>query len=51
MKNNNVLWQKRRRRVFEITDAGRDCMKNWVDTLENYRRGIDQIVVHLREVL
>lgn len=39
------------RRVFEITDAGRDCMKNWVDTLENYRRGIDQIVVHLREVL
>lgn len=39
------------KRVFEITDAGRDCMRNWVETLEQYRRGIDQVIVHLREAL
>lgn len=39
------------KRVFEITPAGRACMGNWVETLENYRRGIDQVIVHLREAL
>ncbi|MBP3312935.1 MAG: helix-turn-helix transcriptional regulator [Butyricicoccus sp.] len=39
------------KRVFEITDEGRACMRNWVDTLEQYRRGIDQVIVHLREAL
>lgn len=39
------------KRVFHITPAGRQCMENWVETLEQYRRGIDQVVVHLREAL
>ena len=39
------------KRVFEITQDGRACMNNWVDTLEQYRRGIDQVIVHLREAL
>lgn len=39
------------KRVFEITADGRDCMKNWIETLEQYRRGIDQVIVHLREAL
>ena len=39
------------KRVFEISEEGRACMNNWVDTLEKYRRGIDQIIVHLREAL
>ena len=39
------------KRVFEITETGRACMSNWVDTLEQYRRGIDQVIVHLREAL
>lgn len=39
------------KRVFEITPDGRDCMANWVETLETYRKGIDQVVVHLREAL
>ena len=37
------------KRVFEITDAGRQCMQNWIETLEQYQRGINQVVVHLRE--
>lgn len=39
------------KRVFEITEAGRACMKNWVRTLERYRGGIDQIIEHLRDAL
>ena len=39
------------KRVFEITDAGRICMKNWIETLEQYRRGIDEVILHLRESL
>ena len=39
------------KRVFEITDAGRVCMKNWIETLEQYRRGIDEVILHLRESL
>ena len=39
------------KRVFEITEEGRACMHNWVNTLEEYRRGIDQVIVHLREAL
>lgn len=39
------------KRVFEISEEGRACMSNWVDTLEQYRRGIDQVIVHLREAL
>lgn len=39
------------KRVFEISEEGRACMGNWVDTLEQYRRGIDQVIVHLREAL
>lgn len=39
------------KRVFELTDQGRHCMFNWIQTLEQYQRGIDQVVVHLREAL
>lgn len=39
------------KRVFEITGEGRICMGNWVQTLERYRRGIDQVIVHLQEAI
>lgn len=39
------------KRVFAITDAGRACMANWAETLERYRRGIDQVIVRLHEAL
>lgn len=39
------------KRVFEITEAGRSCMQNWVETLEQYRQGIDEVIVHLQQAL
>lgn len=36
------------KRVFEITDEGRRCMSNWIETLEDYRRGIDRVISRLR---
>ena len=37
------------KRVFELTDAGRDCLTTWICTLENYRQGIDQLIQLMRE--
>lgn len=39
------------KRVFSITEAGWECMKNWESTLKEYRRGIDQVIYRLREAL
>lgn len=39
------------KRVFAITEEGRACMVNWVETLEKYRRGIDQVIACLQEAL
>ncbi len=41
----------REKRVFRITEDGLACMRHWVDTLEAYRRGIDQVIDCLREAL
>lgn len=32
------------KRVFAITDAGRACMDSWIDTLTDYRQGIDEVI-------
>lgn len=32
------------KRVFAITDAGRACMDSWIDTLADYRQGIDEVI-------
>lgn len=39
------------KRVFSITEAGLACMENWVETLEQYRHGIDQVILRLQEAL
>ena len=41
----------REKQVFRITDEGLACMGNWVETLETYRRGIDQVIGSLRRAL
>jgi PadR family transcriptional regulator, regulatory protein PadR len=28
------------RRVYEITDAGQGCLRKWIETLEEYRKGL-----------
>lgn len=37
------------KRVFSITETGRACMENWVETLEQYRQGIDQVILYLQK--
>jgi DNA-binding PadR family transcriptional regulator len=32
------------KRVFELTESGRQCMKNWVCTLDCYQRDIAKLV-------
>lgn len=39
------------KRVFAITDEGRACMINWVETLEKYRSGIDQVITCLQKAI
>lgn len=34
----------RARRVFSITESGRECLKFWQHTLENYRTAIDALL-------
>lgn len=41
----------REKRVFRITEDGLSCMQNWVETLEDYRFGIDQVIFRLRQAL
>ena len=37
------------RRMFELTAAGRRCLGRWVATLEDYRRGIAELLDMLYE--
>ena len=30
--------------LIAITDAGRACMDSWIDTLTDYRQGIDEVI-------
>ena len=39
------------KRMFSITEEGRACMKNWVGTLTQYRRGIDETIGSLQKAL
>jgi PadR family transcriptional regulator, regulatory protein PadR len=38
------------KRLFSLTSDGRRCMALWVATLDDYRDGIAEIVMHLRDV-
>lgn len=38
------------KRVFSITDEGRDCMRNWLYTLRGYSGGIKDVIMRLEQV-
>lgn len=38
------------RRCYEITDTGRDCFDQWVNTLKAYRQGITELLRAARKV-
>lgn len=39
------------KKVYEITDHGRECMRNWVGTLKEYRHGINEVIFFLQRAL
>jgi DNA-binding PadR family transcriptional regulator len=39
------------RKCYEITPAGRRCLREWVKTLEEYRRGITELLRAARKMI
>lgn len=39
------------KRVFTITDAGRACMRNWLQTLGAYQQGISDVIERLERAV
>lgn len=39
------------KKVYRITEDGLHCLENWIDTLENYKNTIDEIVAEAREAV
>ncbi len=39
------------KKVYHITDAGIECLSNWVGTLEVYRKTIDAIILDAKAIL
>jgi PadR family transcriptional regulator PadR len=39
------------RRLFTLTEDGRDCLKRWFQTLEVYRKDVDNMLVFLTKTL
>jgi PadR family transcriptional regulator PadR len=38
------------KKIYNITEEGRDCLSNWIDTLETYRKTIDTIIEEAKEI-
>ena len=41
----------RPKRIFAITDMGRQCLENWADTLQNYHKAIGSLLKATRKAL
>jgi len=41
----------RPKRIFTITDTGRQCLEHWMNTLENYHRAIASLLETTRDAL
>ena len=39
------------RRLFRITPAGRECLAHWIDTLEQYRKHIHELLNAVRKAV
>lgn len=39
------------RKVYRITDTGLDCLRNWIETLEQYRVTVDTVIADGKRVL
>ncbi len=39
------------KKIYHITDEGRECLVNWAATLENYRNAIDKMIADLKLII
>lgn len=39
------------KKVYHITDVGLECISNWIETLENYRKTIDVMIEEAKALL
>lgn len=39
------------KKVYKITNAGRECLKNWIKTLEDYKQIIETIITDAKVVV
>ncbi len=39
------------KKVYHITEAGLECLSNWIETLENYRKTIDIMIGEAKSLL
>lgn len=39
------------KKIYSITEAGKECLANWIETLEDYKRVIDTIIGEAKDVL
>jgi len=37
------------KRVYELTDSGKDCLRQWIATLDDYQRGVRRLVAIMRK--
>lgn len=35
---------KQKKRIYQITEDGKDCLQNWIETLNNYKMKMDRII-------
>lgn len=38
------------KKIYKITDKGLECLKTWIQTLENYKKFVEQIIEDTKEV-
>lgn len=39
------------RKIYRLTDKGRECLVNWGDTLKNYRHAIDLMISDITQLI
>lgn len=38
------------KRLYELTDSGKDCVNNWIGTLDRYRECIGKLIEMMRDL-
>jgi len=49
--NWNIEQGGRPKRIFAITESGRQCLENWTTTLQNYHKGIGSLLKTVQKAI